>query len=294
MSFSWENKRVLITGGTGSFGQAFVKKALSDLPIKTLCILSRDELKQAEMRALYPNEPRLRFFVGDIRDRERVISAMNKVDIVIHAAAMKRIEACEYNPMEAVKTNILGTQNVVSAAAEMGVDRVLAISTDKAVKPITHYGATKMCMEQLVVLANGKNATRFSCVRYGNVAGSRGSVISLLKDQASKGIFTITHPEMTRFWITLPEAVDLVLISVEHMEGGEIITPKLPSFKVTDLAKAFNPEIRFEEIGMRGMEKLHEEMLVNPDNTVYDSGSNQDFLSVEQLREKLNEMGVLS
>lgn len=290
MSFDWTNKRLLLTGGTGSFGQAFIKYALANLPLKTICVFSRDELKQSELSALYPNEKRLRFFIGDVRDKERVTSAMKGVDIVIHAAAMKRIEVCDYNPYEAIKTNIIGTQNIVAAASEANVSHMMALSTDKAVKPITHYGATKMCMEQLVILANKKNKTRFSCVRYGNVAGSRGSVIPLFKNQACKGLFTITDPQMTRFWITLTEAVQFVLDSIDQMQGGEVFTPNLPSFRVVDLAEALNPYADKKFIGCRGSEKLHEEMLVRPDGSVYDSGSNPSFLSVNELRKKLNEL----
>ncbi len=285
MSFDWTNKRVLLTGGTGSFGQAFIKHTLKVLPVKTICVFSRDELKQSELAAQYPNDKRLRFFVGDVRDRERVASAMRGVDIVIHAAAMKRIEACEYNPMEAVKTNILGSQNVISSAIEAGADRVMALSTDKAVKPVTHYGATKMCMEQLVTLANGKNKTKLSCVRYGNVAGSRGSIIPLFREQASTGIFTITDLDMTRYWITLPEAVKLVISGIEKMKGGEVLTPNLYSFRIRDLAKAISPNGFFKIIGLRGIEKLHEEMDLNSN-----SGSNPHFLTVSELKEKLNEI----
>jgi UDP-N-acetylglucosamine 4,6-dehydratase len=290
MAALWQNKRVLITGGTGSFGQAFTSYLLKHTSVQSVCIFSRDELKQSEMALLYPQEKRLRFFVGDVRDKDRVESAMQGVDIVVHAAAMKRIEACEYNPMEAVKTNILGSQNVISAAVKMKVERVVALSTDKAVKPVTHYGATKMCMEQLVVLANKKSKTKLSCVRYGNVAGSRGSVIPLFKEQALKGTFTITDSRMTRFWITLSEAVQFVVKSINEMQGGEIFTPDLPSFRVVDLIKAINPSASIEVIGVRGTEKLHEDMRVNPDGSVYDSGSNSHFLTINQLKELIHEL----
>lgn len=289
MGFDWTNKRVLITGGTGSFGHAFVRHALAKLPVKTICVLSRDELKQSELAALYPNEKRLRFFVGDVRDRERVRSALSDVDLVIHAAAMKRVESCEYNPFEAVQTNIIGTQNVVSEAIAAGVSNVIALSTDKAVNPVNLYGATKLCLEKIVTANNnvvGKRGTKLSCVRYGNVAGSRGSVIPLFKAQAKTGVFTITDESMTRFWITLDDAVQFVLNSIQAMRGGEVFTPNLPSFKITDLAKALNPEAKIKVIGARQGEKLHEVMRSAEENggVAYDSGSNTSWLSVQDLK----------
>jgi UDP-N-acetylglucosamine 4,6-dehydratase len=264
VSFDFTNKRILITGGTGSFGQAFTAHALKELPIKTLCIFSRDELKQAEMASRFEGEKRLRFFVGDVRDRDRVKAAMEGVDLVIHAAAMKRVEACEYNPFEAIQTNILGTQNVVREAIAQKVSHVMALSTDKAVNPVNLYGATKLCLEKIVTANNnvvGKRGTKLACVRYGNVAGSRGSVIHTFREQLPSGVFTVTDERMTRFWITLPQAVAFVLDSIQKMEGGEVFTPRLPSFKVTDLAKAFNDKAVFDIVGIRQGEKLHEVMV---------------------------------
>lgn len=295
MSFDWTNKRVLITGGTGSFGNAFVKYALDKLPIKTICVLSRDELKQAEMAALYPNDKRLRFFVGDVRDKDRVRSAVKGCDIVIHAAAMKRVDACEYNPFEAVQTNIIGTQNVVAAAINEGVSHLMALSTDKAVNPVNLYGATKLCLEKIVTGNQnvvGKHGTKLSVVRYGNVAGSRGSVIPLFTNQILKGkTLTITDPRMTRFWITLNEAVIFVLNSIQLMKGGEVFTPKLPSFNVTDLAQAMvgktNNTNIFDVVGIRKGEKLHEVMVSEDEGERYDSGTNPWFLTVDELKERL-------
>jgi len=286
--FDWTDKRILITGGTGSFGKAFIEHALANLPVKTIRVFSRDEFHQAELRETYPNDKRLRFFIGDVRDRDRVRMAMKDVDLVIHAAAMKRVEACEYNPIEAVQTNIIGTQNIVTEAIEAGVSHVLALSTDKAVNPINLYGATKLCLEKIVTSASsyvGSGRTRFACVRYGNVAGSRGSVIPLFKEQAKTGVFTITDERMTRFWITLDQAVQFVLDSIQKMEGGEVFTPRLPSFKVTDLAKAINPDAEIKIVGIRKGEKLHEVMVSEEEGERYDSGSNTEWLSVEQLRE---------
>jgi UDP-N-acetylglucosamine 4,6-dehydratase len=290
VSFDWSNKRILLTGGTGSFGRAFIAYALQNLPVKTICIFSRDELKQSELQELYRDEKRLRFFVGDVRDRDRVKAAMDGVDLVIHAAAMKRVEACEYNPFEAVQTNIIGTQNVVREAIAAKVSHVVALSTDKAVNPVNLYGATKLCLEKIVTANNnvvGKRGTKLSCVRYGNVAGSRGSIIPLFKNQAKSGVFTVTDTRMTRFWITLPEAIQFVVRSVETMKGGEVFTPKLPSFRVVDLAKAVNPKATIQVVGIRPGEKLHEVMLSEDENhgKRYDSGSNTEFLTVDQLRE---------
>lgn len=298
--FDWTDKRILITGGTGSFGHAFVKYALEKLPVKTICILSRDELKQADMRALYPNEKRLRFFVGDIRDKDRVKSAMVDVDLVIHAAAMKRVEACEYNPFEAVQTNIIGTQNVVSAAINGKVSHLIALSTDKAVNPINLYGATKLCLEKLVTgnqAVVGDHGTKLSVVRYGNVAGSRGSVIPLFRNQISRGFLpTVTDEAMTRFWITLNDAVIFVLNSVQTMKGGEVFTPKLPSFRIVDLVEALETEVNFfvepqyNVVGKGKGEKLHEVMVSADEGEFYDSGSNPWFLTIEEIKERLKEI----
>jgi UDP-N-acetylglucosamine 4,6-dehydratase len=290
MGFDFKNKRILLTGGTGSFGTAFVEYALANLPVKTICVFSRDELKQSELAARFQNDKRLRFFVGDVRDKERVRMAIQGVDLVIHAAAMKRVDACEYNPFEAVQTNIIGTQNVVTEAIMAGVSHVLALSTDKAVNPVNLYGATKLCLEKIVTSASvysGAKKTKLSCVRYGNVAGSRGSIIPLFKEQKASGVFTITDERMTRFWITLPQAVQFVIDSIEKMQGGEVFTPKLPSFRVTDLAKAMNPEAKIQIIGIRQGEKLHEVMRSEEENNGqrYDSGTNTEWLTVEQLRE---------
>jgi UDP-N-acetylglucosamine 4,6-dehydratase len=291
VSFDFTNKRILITGGTGSFGQAFTALALKELPIKTLCIFSRDELKQAEMASRFEGEKRLRFFVGDVRDRDRVKAAMEGVDLVIHAAAMKRVEACEYNPFEAIQTNILGTQNVVREAIAQKVSHVMALSTDKAVNPVNLYGATKLCLEKIVTANNnvvGKRGTKLACVRYGNVAGSRGSVIHTFREQLPSGVFTVTDERMTRFWITLPEAVAFVLNSIQKMQGGEVFTPRLPSFRVTDLVKAFDEKAKFDIIGIRQGEKLHEVMVsADEPGGPYDSGANETFLTVQQLKTEL-------
>jgi UDP-N-acetylglucosamine 4,6-dehydratase len=265
----WTSKRLLITGGTGSFGKAFVDYALKHLHPKTICIYSRDELKQAEMREAF-NHPSLRFFVGDVRDSERLGMAFKQVDLVIHAAAMKRVEACEYNPFEAIQTNVIGTQNVVTQAIKHGVQKVLAISSDKAVNPINLYGATKLCQEKIMIQGNsyvGSSPTRFACVRYGNVVGSRGSIVPLFISCAQKGeAIPITDERMTRFWITLAQAVSFVESSMRQMVGGEIFVPKLPSMKVTDLADAVGPQSLQVIVGIRPGEKLHEVMLTEDDS----------------------------
>lgn len=257
-------KTILLTGGTGSFGNAFVDRFMGDGRDLTIRIFSRDELKQSEMRSRFADDERLRFLVGDVRDLPRLRRAMHGVDYVIHAAAMKQVPACEYNPFEAVQTNVMGTQNVIDAAIDSEVTRVVALSTDKAVNPVNLYGATKLCEEKLVVQGNAyasHSETVLSCVRYGNVVGSRGSVVPLFREQAASGLLTVTDERMTRFWITLPQAVDLVLHALEHMIGGEVFVPKIPSMLVTDLAEAIAPGVSYEVTGIRPGEKLHESLL---------------------------------
>jgi len=259
---------ILLTGGTGSFGNAFVARVMQDWPDAVVRVYSRDEFKQMEMRDRYPGA-NLRFLVGDVRDRHRTARAAEGADIVVHAAAMKQVLACEYNPFEAVNTNVLGAQNVADAAIDAGVAKVLAVSTDKAVNPVNLYGATKLCAEKIFVQANAyaaRSNAKLSCVRYGNVVGSRGSVVPLFREQASKGTLTITDERMTRFWITLPQAVDLVLFALEHMVGGEVFVPKIPSIRVLDLAEAVAPGVSREIIGIRPGEKLHE-LLLTSDET---------------------------
>ncbi|MEM7354526.1 MAG: UDP-N-acetylglucosamine 4,6-dehydratase (inverting), partial [Acidobacteriota bacterium] len=261
---NWSQKVVLVTGGTGSFGREFTRCLLAKHPPAKLIILSRDELKQHEMRTSGFDDPRLRFFIGDVRDADRLRRAMGGVDIVVHAAALKQVPACEYNPIEAVLTNVTGARNVIDAALDCGVNRVVALSTDKAVNPANLYGATKLVAEKLFVQANsysGTSPTRFSCVRYGNVVGSRGSVIPLFLEQKRRGRLTVTDPRMTRFWITLEHGVELVLRAIEEMHGGEVFVPKIPSMNIMDLAQAVDPECEVEEIGIRPGEKLHEALI---------------------------------
>lgn len=263
----WKNQVVLVTGGTGSFGKKFTKILLEEQQPKKVIIFSRDELKQHEMQVGGFNDERLRYFIGDVRDRERLVRAMHGVDVVVHAAALKQVPACEYNPMEAIKTNIMGTANVVEAALDAGVKKVLTVSTDKAVSPANLYGATKLAAEKLTIQSNayaGGSATRFSCVRYGNVVGSRGSVVPLFLKLRSTGKITITDDRMTRFWLSLEQGVRFVIHSIEQMEGGEVFVPKIPSTKVTDLARAIAPQAKLEIIGIRPGEKLHE-MLISED-----------------------------
>jgi UDP-N-acetylglucosamine 4,6-dehydratase len=260
----WKNKVVLITGGTGSFGKKLIKILLDEKQPKKIIIFSRDELKQYEMRVTGYEHPSLRYFIGDVRDRERLVRAMHGVDIVVHAAALKQVPACEYNPMEAVKTNIIGTSNVLEAALDAGVSKVLALSTDKAVSPANLYGGTKLVAEKLVIQSNAYaagSATRYSCVRYGNVVGSRGSVVPLFLKQRQSGRITITDDRMTRFWLSLEQGVHFVINCIEQMEGGEVFVPKIPSTKVLDLARAIAPDAQIEIIGIRPGEKLHEELL---------------------------------
>jgi UDP-N-acetylglucosamine 4,6-dehydratase/5-epimerase len=263
MTHHLDGKIILLTGGTGSFGQKFTEIVLEKYNPDRIRIYSRGELLQYEMEKRFSDE-RLRFFIGDVRDKERLSRAMNDVDIVVHAAALKHVPACEYNPIEAVKTNIDGTKNIIDTAIDNDVERVIGLSTDKAVHPVNLYGATKMVAEKLYVQGNyysGQKKTRFSCVRYGNVAGSRGSVIPLFKDQKKTGTITITDERMTRFWLTLDQGVQFVISCAEQMRGGEIFIPKIPSMKVTDLAKAIAPDTRIKFIGIRPGEKLHEVLL---------------------------------
>lgn len=311
---------ILITGGTGSFGKAFIRHALEHLDPRRLIVYSRDELKQFQIRELFDNDPRLRYFIGDVRDADRLRRAMDGVDAVVHAAAIKQVDTAEYNPFEAIKTNIIGGENVVNAALDSGVDRVIALSTDKASSPVNLYGATKLCSDKLFVAANhyaAHSSTRFSVVRYGNVVGSRGSVIPLFQRLAESGTIPITDPRMTRFWITLPQAVEFVISSFDRMVGGELFVPKIPSMKLIDLAKAIAPDCEHEIVGIRPGEKLHEEMISiddarrasefdgyyviypvlsswgaaypeverMPDGFSYTSDTNREWLTVDDLRD---------
>ena len=325
------NKSILITGGTGTFGKAFVRTIFERFPqVSRLVVFSRDELKQYEMAQKFSEAeyPSLRYFIGDVRDKDRLRRAMEGVDIVIHAAALKQVPAAEYNPFECIKTNVLGAQNVIEACLDTGVKRVVALSTDKAAAPINLYGATKLCSDKLFTAANnirGHRDVRFSVVRYGNVMGSRGSVIPFFLDRRKTGVLPITDPGMTRFNISLQDGVDMVLWALENGQGGEIFVPKIPSFRITDMAKAIGPDCQHTVVGIRPGEKIHEEMITSSDsyNTVdlgkyfailpsagvhsvesycaaqggrpvpqgyaYDSGSNTEFLTVEELRQLIAE-----
>jgi UDP-N-acetylglucosamine 4,6-dehydratase len=259
----WANSTVLVTGGTGSFGRAFIKKLLKSNPPKKLIVFSRDECKQSDIQQEVQDR-RLRCFLGDIRDRDRLYRAFQGVDIVIHAAALKQVPAAEYNPFEFVKTNVLGAANIIDAAIDRGVKKVIALSTDKAANPINLYGATKLCSDKLFVSANsyaGASETRFGIVRYGNVIGSRGSVIPLFLKMRETGTLTLTDKRMTRFWISLEQGVDFVLSCVDLLQGGEIHVPKIASMSLVDLAKAIGPECKFEYTGLRPGEKLHETLV---------------------------------
>ncbi|MEI7466709.1 MAG: UDP-N-acetylglucosamine 4,6-dehydratase (inverting) [Chloroflexota bacterium] len=316
----WKNSTILVTGGTGSFGKKFTKIMLEQYQPKKLIIFSRDELKQHEMRVAGYDAPNLRYFIGDVRDADRLRRAMKGVDLVVHAAALKQVPACEYNPMEAIMTNVNGAKNVIDAAIDIGVNRVVALSTDKAVNPVNLYGATKLCAEKLFVQSNaygGADGTRFACVRYGNVVGSRGSVIPVFLDQRKNGKITITDPRMTRFWITLEQGVRLVIRAAETMLGGEVYIPKIPSMNIMDLAKAIAPECNIAYTGIRSGEKLHEQLISEdearqtvelpdvyivepahpwwsgrdhtegkrlPDQFRYSSETNPEWLSIEQLQ----------
>ncbi|GMR10732.1 MAG: UDP-N-acetylglucosamine 4,6-dehydratase (inverting) [Anaerolineae bacterium] len=263
----WKSKSVLVTGGTGSFGRKFVEVMLTDHRPAKLIVFSRDELKQHEMRAAGFDDPSMRYFIGDVRDRMRLRRAMQGVEVVVHAAALKQVPAAEYNPIEAIMTNIMGARNVIEAALDMEVNRVMAMSTDKAVNPINMYGATKLAAEKLFVQSNayaGGTDTRFSCVRYGNVVGSRGSVIPVFQRQRDDGRVTITDERMTRFWLSIDQGVRFTIRCIEQMQGGEVFVPKIPSMRVADVARAIAPKADIEIIGIRPGEKLHE-VLVSED-----------------------------
>ena len=261
---------ILITGGTGSLGKALIEELLAVKSVRRIAIFSRDELKQSQLREIYQNEGRLRWFIGDIRDLPRLKQALHGVDFVIHAAALKQVDTGEYNPMEFIKTNVLGSQNVIDAAIEAGVKKVVALSTDKASSPINLYGATKLTADKLFVAANNYSiayGTSFSVVRYGNVMGSRGSVIPFFQKLAAQGLpLPLTDKRMTRFWISIEQAVKFVLDSFDLMSGGELYVPRIPSMKLVDLANAISPNAKISEIGMRPGEKLHEEMISADDS----------------------------
>ncbi len=266
---NWSQQSILVTGGTGSFGKKFVEIMLRDYHPQRLVIFSRDELKQHEMQTSGFDHPSLRYFIGDVRDVDRLKRAFSGVTLVVHAAALKQVPACEYNPFEAIQTNIIGGKNVIDAAIDQGVRRILALSTDKAVNPINLYGATKLCAEKVFVQANayaGAKNTRFSCARYGNVVGSRGSVIPVFLEQRRAGKITITDPRMTRFWLTLDQGVKFVVHCLEEMHGGEIFVPKIPSMRLLDLAETVAPGCKIEHIGIRPGEKLHE-VLISEDES---------------------------
>jgi UDP-N-acetylglucosamine 4,6-dehydratase/5-epimerase len=259
----WSNSTVLVTGGTGSFGKAFVKKLLAHHTPKKLIIFSRDELKQYEMANELKHKC-LRFFMGDVRDKDRLYRAFADVDIVVHAAALKQVPAAEYNPFEFIKTNVMGAANIIDAAIDRNVKKVIALSTDKAANPINLYGASKLCSDKLFVTANayaGSRPARFAIVRYGNVLGSRGSVIPLFKEMAKTGVLRLTDERMTRFWLTLDQGVDFVLTSIDAMQGGEVFVPKIPSMRLVDLATTMGAGCRFEYTGIRPGEKLHETLI---------------------------------
>lgn len=323
----WSRSRVLITGGTGSFGKKCVETLLRENHPEKLVVFSRDELKQHEMRQMIPDygSSSVRYFIGDVRDKDRLYRAFQGVDLVIHAAALKQVPACEYNPFEAVQTNVIGAKNVIDAAIGCGVKRVVTLSTDKAVSPINLYGATKLVAEKLFVQGNsyvGSGGTRLSCVRYGNVVGSRGSVIPLFKEQRKTGRVTLTDNRMTRFWITLEQGVRFVLRCAEQMHGGEVFVPKIPSMKMTDLAEAVAPGCQIELTGIRPGEKLHEVLVAEdearnsiefddmfvitpifqwwtsekwpggkplPDSYRYTSDTNSDWFTPSQLRSIIDE-----
>ena len=260
MTFSLADKQVLITGGSGSFGRAFLRFVLAGARPKRLVVFSRDEYKQSQMRLEFP-QTELRFFLGDVRDYDRLKRAFRNIDCVIHAAALKQVPAAEYNPIECILTNVIGAENVIKAALDCNVERVLALSTDKAVNPINLYGASKLCADKLFIAANnlaGERGTRFSVVRYGNVLGSRGSVVPLFREQAKKGVLSITDERMTRFWISLEQSVRFVEQSLARMQGGEVFVPKIPSMSIIDLAKAIAPQARIDIVGIRAGEKIHE------------------------------------
>ena len=327
------NKTILVTGGTGSFGKKFIETILSDYKPEKVIVYSRDELKQFEMQQVWPDNGSIpiRYFIGDVRDLSRLKRAMEGVDIVVHAAALKQVPATEYNPFEAVKTNVLGAQNVIDASFASGVEKVIALSTDKAAAPINLYGATKLTSDKLFITANnyrGKHDIKFSVVRYGNVMGSRGSVIPFFQNMKKTGTLPITDPKMTRFNITLDQGVKFVLDNLKRMWGGELFVPKIPSYRITDIAEAIAPEAKQKIVGIRPGEKLHEEMITESDalNTIeydgyyvivpsirkwskthfmknsngkeglpceegfsYNSGTNPHFLTVDELKELIRE-----
>lgn len=261
---NWKDQTVLITGGTGSFGKKFVEILLAEYNPAKVIVFSRDELKQHEMRVGGFDQPNLRYFIGDVRDIDRLRRAVHGVDIIVHAAALKQVPVCEYNPLEAIKTNILGTSNVVEAALDSSVKKVMALSTDKAVNPVNLYGATKLAAEKLTIQSNayaGGRQSRFSCVRYGNVVGSRGSVVPVFLRQREHGKLTITDKRMTRFWLSLNQGARFVIRCIEQMHGGEVFVPKLPSTTIVDLAKAIAPDSELEVVGIRPGEKLHEVLI---------------------------------
>jgi UDP-N-acetylglucosamine 4,6-dehydratase len=263
-----KDKTVMITGGTGSFGQSFVKKILEEQEVESVIVFSRDELKQFEMQAKLDNE-KVKFVLGDVRDYKRLLEVSTDVDVIIHAAAMKQITAAELNPIEAIKTNVLGAENIVRVAIENEISSVIALSTDKASNPANLYGATKLCSDKLIIAGNNLTPNQFpifSVVRYGNILGSRGSVIPLFLQQAKTGTITITNEKMTRFWLSLEDGVDFVLNSIKIMQGGEIFIPKIPSFRVIDAAKVVAPEAKIKIIGIRPGEKLHEIMITEDDS----------------------------
>ena len=278
----FDSKSMLITGGSGSLGKALVRKLLDETDVRRIAIYSRDELKQFQMRSEFEDNSRLRWFIGDIRDKDRLVRAMHGVDYVVHAAALKQVDTGEYNPMEFIKTNVLGSQNVIEASIDAGVSKVVALSTDKASSPINLYGATKLTADKLFVAANNYSqsyGTSFCVVRYGNVMGSRGSVIPFFQNLAAEGKpLPITDIRMTRFWISIEDAVKFVLDSFELMQGGELYVPRIPSMKIIDLAKAVSPDSEIVEIGIRPGEKLHEEMISAEDSRRTIKVSNNRFL----------------
>ncbi len=324
-------KSILVTGGTGSFGKKFIKNIIQNFPqIERVVVFSRDEFKQFEMSNLpeFIGNPKLRYFIGDVRDKERLLRAFDGIDIVVHAAALKQVPACEYNPFEAVKTNVIGAQNIIEAAIDKGVKKVVALSTDKACSPINLYGATKLCSDKLFIAGNfysGSRDTKFCVVRYGNVAGSRGSVIPFFKKLIAQNVkeLPITDNRMTRFWLKLEQAVEMVMIAMKDMEGGELFVRKIPSIKMTELAKAMAPNLPTKEVGIRPGEKIHEMMISSEDarNTIeldkyyiimpdvpelkekiihkgklvadnfeYHSGNNPEWLTIEQMRKLIDEI----
>jgi UDP-N-acetylglucosamine 4,6-dehydratase len=292
-----KDKVVMITGGTGSFGKQFIETVVQDHAPRKLIVFSRDELKQFDMRQRFSERqyPCLRYFIGDVRDRDRLYRAMDGVDIVIHAAALKQVPTAEYNPIEVIKTNVLGGANIIDAAIDRDVRKVIALSTDKAANPINLYGATKLCADKLFVAANGysgHHGTQFSVVRYGNVVGSRGSVIPFFLQMRSTGALPITHPQMTRFWITLEQAVKFVLTCLGRMRGGEIFVPKIPSMSIIDLAKAIAPECRLEVIGIRPGEKLHETMV--PADDAHHTFEYEDCFVIRSLSSDSTGNGIAS